>query len=162
MLQSLSRVPLSVTPGTAAHPATLSMRFARQEYRSRLPFPLPGDLLNPGIKPTFPALAGGFFHLWTTWKALLTLYKRTNEIQFSGLKIQYFSDHTTCLSTLRLIKTKESKIAKKCKSYNLIPVIFMKLLYHNLLFKVANISIICIVQYVFSKRRKKQISKCDD
>ena len=24
-------------------------------------FPLPGDLLDPGIKPTSPALAGGFF-----------------------------------------------------------------------------------------------------
>jgi hypothetical protein len=26
-----------------------------------LPFLSPGDLLNPGIEPRFPALAGGFF-----------------------------------------------------------------------------------------------------
>ena len=26
-----------------------------------MPFPSPGDLPNPGIKPTFAALAGGFF-----------------------------------------------------------------------------------------------------
>ena len=32
----------------------------RQEYRSGLPFP-PGDLPDPGIKPTSPTLAGGFF-----------------------------------------------------------------------------------------------------
>ena len=27
------------------------MEFSRQEYWSRLPFPLPGDLPDPGIKP---------------------------------------------------------------------------------------------------------------
>ena len=40
------------------------MRFPRQEYWSRLPFPSPGDLPNPLIKPTSlmsPALTGGFF-----------------------------------------------------------------------------------------------------
>ena len=42
----------------------LSMEFSRQEYRSGLPFPSPGDLSNPGIEPespVSPALAGGFF-----------------------------------------------------------------------------------------------------
>ena len=37
----------------------LSMGF--QEYWSGLPFPPPGDLPNPEIKPVSPALAGGFF-----------------------------------------------------------------------------------------------------
>ena len=37
------------------------MGFPRQEYQNRLPFPPPGDLPNPGIKPTSPALAGRFF-----------------------------------------------------------------------------------------------------
>jgi len=31
------------------------------EYWSRLPFPSPGDLPNPGIKRASPALACGFF-----------------------------------------------------------------------------------------------------
>ena len=37
--------------------------FLRNEWRywSELPFPPPGDLPNPGIKPTSPALAGRFF-----------------------------------------------------------------------------------------------------
>ena len=42
----------------------LSMEFSRQEYWSGLPFPTPGDLLDPGIKPESPAssaLAGRFF-----------------------------------------------------------------------------------------------------
>ena len=47
-----------------AHQTPLSMKFSRQEYCSGLPFPTPGDLPDPGIKPTSlvsPALAGRFF-----------------------------------------------------------------------------------------------------
>ena len=43
------------------HQSLLSIRFSRQEYWSGLPFPSPGDLPNPGIKPFPLALAGGFF-----------------------------------------------------------------------------------------------------
>ena len=46
---------------TVAHQASLPLGFPRQEYWSSLPFPSPGDLPNSGIKPTSPALAGGFF-----------------------------------------------------------------------------------------------------
>ena len=38
------------------------MGFPRQEYWNELPFPSPGDLSNPGIKPTSPALAVRFFN----------------------------------------------------------------------------------------------------
>ena len=41
--------------------APLSMGFPRQEYGSGLPFPSPGDLSDPGIKPTSPGFAGRFF-----------------------------------------------------------------------------------------------------
>ena len=41
--------------------APLFMEFSRQKYWIELPFPLPGDLLHPGIEPASPALAGGFF-----------------------------------------------------------------------------------------------------
>ena len=44
------------TPGTAAHQAPLSMGFSMQEYWSGPPFPIPGDLPNPGIEPVSPAL----------------------------------------------------------------------------------------------------------
>ena len=33
-----------------------SMGFSRQNYQSGLPFPSPGDLCSPGIKPDFPTL----------------------------------------------------------------------------------------------------------
>ena len=51
---------LFVTPWTVAHHG-LSMRLSRQEYWSGLPFAFPGDLPNPEIKPTSPALAGRFY-----------------------------------------------------------------------------------------------------
>ena len=59
-----SHVQLFVTPWTVAHQASLSVGFSRQEYWSGLPFPPPGRLLGPGVKPTSltsPALAGGHF-----------------------------------------------------------------------------------------------------
>ena len=41
---------------TVAHQTLLSMDFSLKEYWSGLPFPSPGDLPHPGIKPGFPAL----------------------------------------------------------------------------------------------------------
>ena len=51
-----------VAPWTVARQAPLSMELPRQEYWSGFPFPSPGDLPDPGIEPTSPALAGGFFN----------------------------------------------------------------------------------------------------
>ena len=62
------------TPWTVALQAPLYMGFSRQEYWSGLPFPTPGDLPDPGIKPmslVSPALAGGFFTTVPLGKPLL-------------------------------------------------------------------------------------------
>ena len=48
--------PTLVIPWTVACQAPLSMGFSRQECWSRLPFPSPGDLPDPGIKPSSPSL----------------------------------------------------------------------------------------------------------
>ena len=56
MLSHFSRVRLFKTPWTVAQQAPLFMGFSRQEYWSGLPFPSPGDLPDPGIKPRSPAL----------------------------------------------------------------------------------------------------------
>ena len=53
-----------VNPWTVTRQAPLSKGFSKQEYWSGMPFPPPGDLPDPGIKPAFPvspALAGRFF-----------------------------------------------------------------------------------------------------
>ena len=63
-LQLLSIVVMSdsVMSWTAAHQAPLSIKFCRQEYQSRLPFSIPGDLPYPGIELMSPeSLAGRFF-----------------------------------------------------------------------------------------------------
>ena len=64
LLSRFSRVRLFATPWTVAYQGPLSMGFSRQEYWSGLPFPSPGDLPDPGIKPTAlmsVSLAGGVF-----------------------------------------------------------------------------------------------------
>ena len=55
-VKSLSRVRLFATPWIVAYQAPLSMGFSRQEYCSGLPFPSPGDLPHPGVKPGSPTL----------------------------------------------------------------------------------------------------------
>ena len=53
-------------PGSPVH------GISRQEYLSGFSCPPPGDLPNPGIKPTSlmsPALAGGFFATSSKWEA---------------------------------------------------------------------------------------------
>ena len=73
---------------TAALQAPQSMKFFRQEYWSRWPFPFPGDLPDQGIKPSSlvsPALAGGFFTSRATREANgETLYHSSNTIRKQG------------------------------------------------------------------------------
>ena len=56
MLNHFSHLRLFVTLWPVACQVPLSMGFSRQEYWSRLPFPAPGDLPNPRIKPRSPTL----------------------------------------------------------------------------------------------------------
>ena len=48
--------PTLMSPRTVAGKTPLSIGFSRREYWSGLPFPSPGDLPGPGIKPRSPAL----------------------------------------------------------------------------------------------------------
>ena len=48
----LSHVWLFVTPCTVSFQAPLATEFSKQEYWSRLPFPSPRHLPNPGTEPT--------------------------------------------------------------------------------------------------------------
>ena len=63
-----SHVLLLATSWTIARQAPLSMGFSGEEYWSGLPFPPLGDLPDPGIKPTSPALASGFFSTSAVWE----------------------------------------------------------------------------------------------
>ena len=72
MLSHFIHVRLFVTLLTVTCEASLSMGLSGREHWSGLPFPSPGDLSNPGIKPSSlmsPALAGGYFTTNSTWEA---------------------------------------------------------------------------------------------
>ena len=51
-----------------------SMGFPRHEYWSGLPFPFPGNLLDSGIEPLSPALAGGFSTIKSPGKPTVYIY----------------------------------------------------------------------------------------
>ena len=61
VLCDFSCVQFFATLCTVARQAPLSMGLSKQEQWSVLPCPPPGDLPDPGIQPTSPALAGGSF-----------------------------------------------------------------------------------------------------
>ena len=74
----LSRVQFFATPWTIARQSPLSMGSSRQEYRTGLPFPSPGDLPDPGIEAETllsPALSGGFLTTAPPGKPLLCTRK---------------------------------------------------------------------------------------
>ena len=87
-MKSLSRVRLFATPWMVTYQALQSMGFSRQEYWSGLPFPSPGDLPNPGIKPGSPALQTDALpseplgELTNTFQVLTNLKSTTNNSIF--------------------------------------------------------------------------------
>ena len=79
-------IPNSVTPmDCIAHQAPLSVEFSRQEYWSGLLFPAAGDLPDPGIKSSSPALAGGFFTIVSPGKSVALMLHVLNMNLSQGL-----------------------------------------------------------------------------
>ena len=82
-MRAFSVMSNSATPWTITHQAPLSLGFFKQDYCSRLPFPTPGDLPDPGIEPTSPVSpvpAGGFFTIVPPGKPHYGKYPGTNRI----------------------------------------------------------------------------------
>ena len=81
----LSHVRFLTTQWTVAHQVPLSMDFSRLEYWSRLPFPPPGDLPDPGIEPVSlaspPVLTGRFFTTVPSGKPMIIF---TGALYFLG------------------------------------------------------------------------------
>ena len=95
---------------TVAHQVPLSMGSPRQEYWSGLPFPPPGDLPDPGIKPISPALQADIFTNWAikeapsnTGSSQTQWEKRTIQGHVQGDK-----DYQQSRSTWRLTTTTSS------------------------------------------------------
>ena len=62
--------------------AALSMEFSKQEYESGLPFPSPGDLLDPGMEPGSPALEEDSLLSEPPGKPFLVMEKHTNALSY--------------------------------------------------------------------------------
>ena len=96
----LSHAWLFASPWTVAWQAPLSMGCPRQEYWSGLPRPSPGDLPDPGIEPTSPALAGGFFYHWAIREArVILLYTHYSHFLKLGEIKQLSQCHTFMLES---------------------------------------------------------------
>ena len=78
-IQSLSCIQLFATSWTVALKPSLSVEFCRQECWNGFPFPIPGNLPEPGIELVSLAscaLAGKFLttvKFFATWKANLNV-----------------------------------------------------------------------------------------
>ena len=84
-----------MTPWTIAHQAPLSMEFSRQEYYwNGLPFPSPGDLPHPGIKPRFHTLQANFTN-WATREATTTACIVNNHYEHFLLLLLQFNAKRT-------------------------------------------------------------------
>ena len=93
--QPLSLVWLFVTPWTVTRQGPLSTGFSRQECWSGLPFPSPGDLLDPAIELEYPVsleLAGRLFTTEPPGKAVCVI---SSLKIFNPKEVMIFT--TTCL-----------------------------------------------------------------
>ena len=111
-LVAMSCPTLLWPPRTVAWQAPLFMfmEFPRQEYWSGLPFPCPGDLPDPGIKPKSPALAGRFFFFfyWLSHQGSPSMSNKNVKILIwsRDVKTQICTASAWLLSTIKfLIKT---------------------------------------------------------
>ena len=87
-LVTKSRLTLKPHGLYIAHQAPLSMRFPRQENWSGLPFSSPGNLPDPGMELTSPALAGDSLPLsyQNSRNWILLLFKFSNGSQSDSKK----------------------------------------------------------------------------
>ena len=79
------------------------MGFSRREYWSGLPFPSPGDLLDPGIEPRSPALQVGSLPSKPPGKRNGTTKELILQMPwFHPYNLQNLELHTCCLKSSML------------------------------------------------------------
>ena len=104
----LSRAQLSVALWIVPRQPPLSMELSRQEYQSGLPFPPPGDLLDPGIEPespVSPALQEDSLPAEPLGKPIISgSLQRIFPTQGSNPDLLYYRQVLYCLSHQLLLK----------------------------------------------------------
>ena len=113
-----SCVQLSTALWTVAHKAPLFMEFSKWEYWSGMPFPTPGDLLDPRIEPEShesPALAGGFFTTSATRQLANWHLKRyPTLLVIWEMQIKTMRSHLTLVKMAIIKKSTENKCWRGC------------------------------------------------
>ena len=87
---------------------TLSTEFSKQEYWSLLPFPPPGDLLNPRIEQLYPELQADSSPSEPPWKP-----KKRREVKGKGERKRYTQLNAEFQRTAR--RDKKAFLSEQCK-----------------------------------------------
>ena len=116
------------TTWTVFFQAPLSMGFSRQEYWSGVPFPSPGDLPNPGIKPESPTLQADSLPL-SHQGSLFNLVELASNIKDYASKCWSIWPCLECNAYFIIW------LQKYCHKYLWLSVKYKKLLKHILLLK---------------------------
>ena len=88
-----------------------SMEFSRPEYWSEWPFPSPGDLPNPGMKPRSPIMQADSLPSEPPGKPVVAVSKRLNLLLYSYfldccklfsdiLSLHYYNNQYSCFAKL--------------------------------------------------------------
>ena len=119
-MKSISRIWLFATPWTVARQAPLSMGFSRQEYWSGLPFPFPfpGDLPNPGIKPKSPALQADALISEPPGKPHIVSWEVVKPHRRFKVTWKDRNEVTLCLCPLLMHVQHNDYTTEQCKSVN--------------------------------------------
>ena len=118
--QLLSCVPLFATPWTIAHQVPLSTGIPRQEYWSRLLFPLPGDSSPPRdwthiSRVSWRQIGRWILYHWATWEDSFWIIP---SLKFGKLS----SGHRTGKRSVFIPIPKKGN-AKECSNYHTIALI---------------------------------------
>ena len=94
IVQSLSCVQPFAAPCTVVYQVPVSMGVSKQEYWSKLPFPSPGDIPRPEIKPVSSVLAGRLFIIEPLGKPLNIFRLFLNLLIYTVSKLNFHSVKT--------------------------------------------------------------------
>ena len=96
--KSLQSCPTLCNPMDYSPPGSPVHGILQAEYWNWLPYSSPGDPPNPGIEPTSPALADGFFTTNATWEALGMTWLPVNCIPLWKRSEKAMAPHSSTLT----------------------------------------------------------------
>ena len=131
-----------VTPWTVACQVPLSMEFSKQESWSGLPFPSPGDLPDPGIKPRTPAMQADSLPTELPGDSQIYMFTRAILVHRTFIIKYQTNSPIIVLSKMKRVNLNYFEKMPRCMQHMLIQ---FSLMFENTLFKSykrANVSML--------------------